>query len=179
MWLGLTGSRLKGEDAVAAGVCDWFMPSSELSPLFEMLETGEAPSPPSDRPGIAQIDEINQVFAGDSVEAILAALERAGSDWAARQRATILSKSPTCTRIAFRQIREGASLEFEDCMALEYRLARFCMTRPDFYEGVRAVILDKDNAPKWRPATLAEADEAHVAPAFKSLGDEELVLEHG
>jgi enoyl-CoA hydratase/carnithine racemase len=176
MWLGLTGSRLKGEDTVAAGVCDWFMPSTELSSLLDMLATGEVPAPPSGKSEIAQIDEINQTFAGDSVEAILAALEGAGSDWAAKQRATILTKSPTCTRIAFHQIREGASLEFENCMALEYRLARFCMMQPDFYEGVRAVILDKDNAPKWQPATLAEADDAHVAPAFASLGDEELVL---
>jgi enoyl-CoA hydratase len=113
------------------------------------------------------------------VEAILGVLERSGLDWAARQRAAILAKSPTCTRIAFRQIRAGAGLDFEDCMRLEYRLARFCMTQPDFYEGVRAVILDKDNAPKWTPAALAEADDAHVAPAFASLGDEGLVLGQG
>ncbi len=119
------------------------------------------------------------MFAGESVESILAALDRSGLDWAAGQRTSILAKSPTCTRIAFRQIREGAGLDFENCMRLEYRLARFCMTQPDFYEGVRAVILDKDNAPKWTPATLAEADDARIAPAFAPLGDEELVLGSG
>ena len=61
-------------------------------------------------------------------------------------------------------------------MRLEYRLARFCMMQPDFYEGVRAVIIDKDNAPRWQPATLAEATEAHVAPGFEPLGDKELRL---
>jgi enoyl-CoA hydratase/carnithine racemase len=176
MWLGLTGSRLKGVDAVAAGVCDLFVQSSGLTPVLDMLAAGDVPAMPSGKPEMAQIDEINQTFAGDSVEAVLTALEAAGSDWAQKQRATILTKSPTCTRIAFRQIRQGASLDFEDCMRLEYRLARFCMTQPDFYEGVRAVILDKDNAPKWNPATLAQADDAHVAPAFAPLGDEELVL---
>jgi hypothetical protein len=125
------------------------------------------------------MDEIDQSFRGDSVESILAALDRSGLDWAVKQHASILAKSPTCTRIALRQIRAGAGLDFEDCMRLEYRLARFCMTRPDFYEGVRAVILDKDNAPKWSPATLAEADDAHVAPAFAPLGEEELVLGSG
>ena len=176
MWLGLTGSRLKGEDAVFAGVCDWFMPSAGLSSFLDMLATGDVPAPPSGQSAIENIGEINQTFAGDDVEAILTALECAGSDWAARQRATILTKSPTCTRIAFRQIRTGASYDFEYCMRLEYRLARFCMTQPDFYEGVRALIIDKDNAPRWTPATLAEADDAHVAPAFAALGEEDLVL---
>ena len=179
MWLGLTGSRLRGADTVAAGVCDRFMQAAELPSLLDALATGEVPNPPSGGPVLEHMDEIDRSFAGDSVESILTALERSGLDWAARQRADILAKSPTCTRIAFRQIRAGAGLDFEDCMRLEYRLARFCMTRPDFYEGVRAVIIDKDNAPRWTPATLAEADDAHVAPAFAPLGDEELVLGSG
>ena len=107
---------------------------------------------------------------------MLASLENCQTEWGAEQAAIIRSKSPTSTRIAFRQIREGAKLSFEDCMRLEYRLARFCMTHPDFYEGVRAVIVDKDNAPKWSPATLAEADEDFVAGAFADLGPEELDL---
>ena len=179
MWLGLTGSRLRGADAVAAGVCDRFVEAAELPSFLDALATGEVPSPPPDRPALKHRDEIDRTFAGDSVESILTALECAGSDWAARQRASILAKSPTCTRIAFRQIRAGANLDFADCMRLEYRLARFCMTRPDFYEGVRAVILDKDNAPQWTPATLAEADDAQIAPAFAPLGEEELVLGSG
>jgi len=179
MWLGLTGSRLRGADTVAAGVCDWLLQAAEISSLLDLLATGEVPAPPLNRPVLEHRDEIDRSFGGDGVESILGTLERADLDWAARQRASILAKSPTCTRIALRQIRAGAGLDFEDCMRLEYRLARFCMTQPDFYEGVRAVILDKDNAPKWSPATLAEADDAHVAPAFAPLGEEELVLGSG
>jgi enoyl-CoA hydratase/carnithine racemase len=179
MWLGLTGSRLRGADTVAAGVCDRLVEAAGLPSFLDLLATGEVPTPPPGRPALEHMDEIDRTFAGDSVESILTALDRAGSDWAAGQHTSILAKSPTCTRIAFRQIRAGASLDFEDCMALEYRLARFCMTQPDFYEGVRAVILDKDNAPQWTPATLAEADDAHVAPAFAPLGAEELVLGSG
>jgi enoyl-CoA hydratase/carnithine racemase len=179
MLLGLTGSRLRGADTVAAGVSDWLVQADGLPSLLDLLATGEVPTPPPERPVLEHRDEIDRNFGGDSVESILGALERADVDWAAKQRAAILAKSPTCTRIAFRQIRAGASLDFEDCMRLEYRLARFCMTQPDFYEGVRAVILDKDNAPKWSPATLAEADDAHVAPAFAPLGEEELVLGSG
>ena len=179
IWLGLTGSRLRGEDAVAAGVCDWFMQAAGLPSLLDVLATGEVPNPPSGGPVLEHRDEIDRNFGGDSVESILTALECAGTDWAARQRTGILAKSPTCTRIALRQIRAGAGLAFEDCMALEYRLARFCMTQPDFYEGVRAVIIDKDNAPQWTPATLTEAGDAHVAPAFAPLGEGELVLGSG
>ena len=120
--------------------------------------------------------EIEHFFGGSSVEDILDRLAAAQTEWAMKQRQAILSKSPTSTRIAFRQIREGANLSFEDCMRLEYRLARYCMTHPDFYEGVRAVIIDKDNQPNWSPASLAEASEAFVAPAFADLGDEELIL---
>jgi len=176
MWLGLTGSRLKGAEAVAGGVCDLLVESAGLESLIEALARGVLPKAPDDRAPLADQNRIDAQFVGDSVEAILSALEADGSDWSTKQHATLLTKSPTCTRIAFRQIREGATLEFEDCMRLEYRLARFCMMQPDFYEGVRAVIIDKDNAPQWSPATLAEAGDAHVAPAFEPLGDEELSL---
>ena len=139
----------------------------------QSLRIGSVQADALEQQGDHSTGEVGENHRYPLVEALL---EGAGSDWAKKQRATILTKSPTCTRIAFRQIRAGASLDFKDCMRLEYRLARFCMTQPDFYEGVRAVILDKDNAPKWNPATLAEADEAHVAPAFTPLGDEELAL---
>ena len=199
IWLGLTGSRLKGKDAVRAGVCDFFLESAHIPELIEFFayeRPGDRSLPPYD-PRVSMFSpscdltlwqsfepldlaaEIDSHFSGDSVESILNNLLESETEWAMGQRSAILAKSPTCTRIAFRQIRAGASLAFEDCMALEYRLARFCMTQPDFYEGVRAVILDKDNAPRWTPATLAEADDAHVAPAFAPLGDEELVLGSG
>lgn len=188
MWLGLTGSRLKGDETVRAGICDAYVDSACLSELISFMahEADWANGPvialagagltwPGGHP-LDHADDINFLFSYNSVELILKALEDSGTDWAKRQHAAILGKSPTCTRIAHRQISTGADLEFEDCMRLEYRLARFCMTQPDFYEGVRAVIIDKDNAPKWNPLTLAGASDAHVAPAFEPLGDEELVL---
>lgn len=184
MWLGLTGSRLKGQDVVRAGVCDLFIESTRLPDLVEVMAhdsdwkavfmgAGARRDVLGDLP---ETPEIHYLFSFGSVELTLKALTDDGTEWAKRQHDTILTKSPTCTRIAHRQISTGADLEFEDCMRLEYRLARFCMTQPDFYEGVRAVIIDKDNAPQWNPPTLAEATDAHVAPAFELLGEEELVL---
>jgi enoyl-CoA hydratase len=195
MWLALTGARLRAADAVEAGVCHAYVPSARhgalLEALADELEPGDdadaaldaaiarfAAQPPEGGTLSALRPTIDRCFAGDSVEAALAALTADGSDWAAAQAAAIRAKSPTCTRIAFRQVREGAGMTlFRDAMRLEYRLARFCMTHPDFYEGVRAAIVDKDGAPRWRPATLEEADEASVAPAFAPLPPaEELAL---
>jgi enoyl-CoA hydratase len=193
MWLGLTGARLKTADVLAAGICDHYLPSDRTDELIRALseiEIGQrepieavdrvieafARQPETEPTLPALRPAIDRCFAGGSVEAVLEALAAEGTDWAAAQRAAILAKSPTCTRIAFRQIREGAGLSFSDCMALEYRLARFCMERPDFYEGVRATIIDRETPARWDPATLAEADEAFVAPAFAPLGAEELSL---
>ena len=193
MWLGLTGARLKTADAVAAGVCDVYVPSGVHEEVLDALARFDAGA----REPVEALDwvleafarvpeqetvldryraQIDRHFAGETVEAVLGSLGADDLAWAGEQRAAILTKSPTSTRIAFRQIRAGAGLSFEDCMRLEYRLARYCMTHPDFYEGVRALIIDKDNAPNWQPATLAQADEAFVAEAFADLGKEELAF---
>jgi enoyl-CoA hydratase len=186
LWLALTGARLGPADAVAAGVCDLYAPSEKVGHALDLLagsdygETADAarravdwalgavsaPAGGATLPALRPA--IDRLFAGESVEAVLAACDAEGG-WGAEQAAVVRAKSPTSTRIAFRQLREGARLGFEDCMRLEYRLARFCMTRPDFYEGVRATIVEKTGAPAWRPPTLAEADDAHVAPAFAPL----------
>jgi enoyl-CoA hydratase len=193
MWLGLTGARLKTADAVACGICDMHVPTPVMGELIDALARFD----PAGREPLEALDWIIEVFArvpeeasvldrhraridrcfgADSVEAVLQALAAEGDDWSAEQGAAILTKSPTSTRIAFRQIREGARLDFEDCLRLEYRLARYCMTHHDFYEGVRAVIIDKDNRPRWQPATLGEATDGFVAEAFRPLGSEELRL---
>lgn len=191
MWLALTGSRLKGKENVLAGVCDCILESGKLPDLVDFLAHGlDWQGAAGDwraalaRAGLrwdveGELDyaqDIHFLFSFGSVEMIFEALSNAGSDWAGRQRETILGKSPTSTRIVERQVSMGKDMKFEDCMRLEYRLARYCMTHPDFYEGVRAVLVDRDNAPRWDPPTLAEASEAFVAPAFAPLGEEELRL---
>ncbi|MEO1491451.1 MAG: enoyl-CoA hydratase/isomerase family protein [Pseudomonadota bacterium] len=181
MWLGLTGSRLKCLEAVGGGICDSHISSEDLDELIDDLgRNGETGSPLGVRFSFSHSDqvaaksEIDTYFHLGSIEAVLNSIKTSQCEWSVKQRKTILSKSPTSTRIAFRQIREGAKLDFEDCMRLEYRLARYCMTHPEFYEGVRAVILDKDNAPQWSPATLEEATDDFVAEAFAPLGPDEL-----
>jgi enoyl-CoA hydratase/carnithine racemase len=188
MWLGLTGARLKAADALAAGVCDLFVPRAQhpaalaalaacdgsrvgvdaaLAPFAEAVEGATLPGL---RPAI------DRLFAAEALEALVAGLHADGSAWATAQAAAIATKSPTSLALTFRQLRLGASLDFAACMALEYRLARFCMTHPDFYEGVRAVIIDKDNAPRWSPPSLDAVDPAVIDSAFAPLGAAELDL---
>jgi hypothetical protein len=79
-------------------------------------------------------------------------------------------------KVAFEQLRRGANLTFEDCMTMEYRLSQAAMAGHDFHEGIRAVLVDKDHAPVWRPAALADVDTALVESHFKPLGERDLTF---
>ena len=123
------------------------------------------------RPPIAaHQDEIAHLFDGDSVEAIVAALKAADSDWAREQLKVLATKSPQTMKVAFRQLRLGAQAKtFAENMAMEYRIGARVVQRHDFLEGVRAVIVEKDNAPKWEPPTLEGVSEAMLDGIFAPL----------
>jgi enoyl-CoA hydratase len=178
-WLALTGARLKAADCELVGVITDDVAAADLAELkawivkdpaaVETLLT-EFEAEPGRPPIAAHQDEIARCFAGDSVEAILAALEASGSDWAREQIAIIGAKSPLSTKVALRQMQEGArARSFTEVMAMEYRIAHRLAVSHDFLEGVRAVILDKDNAPKWNPPTLKGVSEAMVDGIFARL----------
>lgn len=187
MWLALTGARLKAADCLIAGVATHYMPTEILSAAraqiagaaqthdaARALESGlEALSESAGRPKELtpeNIERINRIFALDSVEAIFAALEADGSDWANAQLATLRTKSPQAMKVSFRQMREGAkAASFADEMRSEYRLASRVASRHDFQEGVRALIVDKDNKPVWSPATLEGVTDALLDELFAPL----------
>jgi enoyl-CoA hydratase len=115
-------------------------------------------------------DRIDRIVALDSVEAIIAALETDGADWSKAQLATLATKSPQTLKVSFRQLREGAKMQsFADEMRQEYRIACRVSQRHDFLEGVRALIIDKDNAPKWDPPTLAGVTEKMLDDIFAPM----------
>lgn len=181
---GLTGERLRTADGVAAGVATHHVRSARFADLAEALCGNVAvdatlaafAEPPVAGPVMAQRAAIDRLFAGGSVEAILAALDGEGSDWAAATAATLRAKCPRSLKIALAQVRRGRDLDFEACMRAEFRIVSRIVHGEDFYEGVRAVIVDKDNAPQWRPARLEEVSEAEVERHFAPLGAEELTL---
>jgi enoyl-CoA hydratase len=184
MYLALTGARLKTTDCLYAGVATHFVPQAKWDTLLERLANGTAPDQALDGLSDNVPDtflethrhSIDSIFTLESVEAILAALDAEGTDWAGETAATLRSKSPTSLKVTFRQIREGARLEFDDCMRMEYRMVNRIVAGHDFYEGVRAAIIDKDGAPQWQPADLAGVGESAVDAYFAPLGDKELTL---
>lgn len=179
LYLALTGARLKAADLRALGLATHVAPFASLEAIVEALSACESvdlalrpyADPVADAPISALRGEIDGHFGGVSVEEILASLD-AGSDWARQTAATIRTKSPTSLKIAFRQMLEGRSLSFRDCMRLEFRVTERVQKGHDFYEGVRATILDKDGAPNWQPATLGEVKPWAVDGYFAPLDHE-------
>ena len=194
-YLGLTGARLGGTDALYCGLATHFVPREWVPALKEALagmaweagseraqvevllgEFGADPGPPS--PLVARRGLIDRCFAGETVEAILDALtaETEDREWAAETRAILLTKSPTSLRITLRQLVLGREFDLEDALRLEYRMTQHVMAAHDFYEGIRAVLIDKDQKPRWQPASLAEVDDAMSESYFASLGPSELTF---
>ncbi len=194
MYLGLTGARLGPADAIEAGIADLYVPreSAEraLASLDDLEWTGDRESldreverrirafaaPPGAGALSARRPAIDRCFSAPDVDGILARLRAEGTEWADSVVRELRRKSPTSTLFAHRQLVEGAALSFEDCMRMEYRLAVACMNGHDFYEGVRAAVLDKDGAPRWDPPSLEAVDPETIDKAFASLGAGELRL---
>jgi enoyl-CoA hydratase len=185
MYLALTGERLKTVDCVYAGVATHFVPGSQTEALTSALESGTEPDlvlrsfaeAPGHPPLADNREGIDRTFSEGSVDGILAALDADGGDWARATEATIRKKSPTSQKITFHQLREGRHLTFDDCMRMEFRMVNRIIAGHDFYEGVRATIIEKDNAPQWRPADLTQVSTEDVDAYFAPLGNQELQLD--
>ena len=173
----LTGERLNAADGLAATIATHRVSSSRFADLAGALcgavsvdaTLAAFAEPPGEGKLAARRPAIDRLFKGDRVEDILAALNaEAGpeAEFARATAATIRAKSPTSLKLALAQMRAGAKLSFEACMATEFRIVSRVIHGHDFYEGVRAVIVDKDNTPRWQPATLAEVSDAEIGRHF-------------
>jgi enoyl-CoA hydratase len=195
----VTGARLKAADAVSVGIATHRVPSARFAELADAL-SGRDPvddvlagfaSPALPAPGesgapadgvrtvMAHCAAIDRIFAAGSVEDILAGLDAesavGGNDasWAGNVASAIRAKAPLSLKITLAQMRRGRHWSFAECMQAEFRIVSRVVYGHDFYEGIRAVIIDKDNRPRWAPATLAEitadAVESHFAPLQSEL----------
>ena len=183
-YLAMTGAQAKVGDVVRLGLADHYVPSVRFEDLTRALESGEdtqaivarfAAEPPAS-PLLDSTESMSRGFAGGDLGAVREALRtqaHLGDEFAARALEAMAKKSPTSQAIAARQMRDGAAMDFETAMITEFRIvSRICRGR-DFYEGVRAVIVDKDNAPVWDAAPDAAPDvDAYFAP----LGADELIF---
>ena len=182
----LTGERLDAADGVAAGIATHRVASARFPELIEAL-CGTVPvdallgafaRPAGEGPVAAQRTAIDRLFKGGRIEDILAALDQAAAAdgthaaFAAATAALIRTKSPTSVKLALAQMRRGAALDFAECMRTEFRIVSRVVRGHDLYEGVRAVIVDKDQAPRWQPPALAAVGDAEVERHFAPLADE-------
>lgn len=172
IWMALTGARLKAADALYAGVATDYVPAADYGELegalAQALTEGDGAAAAVDAviarfaadPGPAPLAErraeIDRLFAADGVAEILAALKADAGDWAKSQLEILESRSPTSMKVTAEQLLRGRGLDFDACMTMEYRMSQAAMAGHDFYEGIRAVLVDKDHAPKWQPASLGE-----------------------
>ena len=172
-FLALTGARLDGAECLALGLATHYISQDAVLEaknalldsvnFAEVLDRFSTQSPPARI--MENRENIDRLFAGDSVAAITAALEADGGDWALKELATLRTKSPLSMTVSMRLLREGAAMpDFAAEMTQEYAIGARVVHKHDFIEGVRALIVDKDNAPKWQPEVSDAEVDAIFAP---------------
>ncbi|WP_022727288.1 enoyl-CoA hydratase/isomerase family protein [Fodinicurvata sediminis] len=196
LYLALTGARLDAADALHTELATHYIPSDRLEEVVHQLsaldivedepwtwdaQVAEVLVRHSDVPGDSTLAgdhrEIERHFGQESVGAVMDSLREDNSDWANEHFDTLQKRSPTSLIISFEELRRAANLDFDSCMRMEYRMSQACMAGHDFYEGIRAVLVDKDHAPKWVPADLTEVTQEMVQAHFRPLGEDELAFD--
>ncbi|XP_066150623.1 3-hydroxyisobutyryl-CoA hydrolase, mitochondrial-like [Euwallacea fornicatus] len=189
-YLALTGVRLKGADLFKAGIATHLTDSSNLEKIEEeLLKTSNEHEIKSVLGKYHKDDEkckfsldpylekIDACFSAPTVEEIYLRLEKDGSKWAAETIALLNKMSPTSLKITLKQLELGKKMDLHECLKMEYRLAVNCVDGHDFKEGVRALLIDKDQSPKWKPADLKHVTNEIVDKHFQRL-PEEMELKH-
>ncbi len=182
-FLALTGARLDGADCVALGLANFYVPSERLDEVkaqicatpekTESILAGAAISPPP-AAIVAQLPDIDRLFASDDFEVILAALEADGGDWATKQLDTLRGRSPTSCKVSLKMLVESPRhMHFVDEMRMEFAIMSRMYRAPDFAEGVRALLIDKTGDPRWSPATPDAVTDAMVDAYFQPLPEDE------
>ncbi|HXP32268.1 MAG TPA: enoyl-CoA hydratase/isomerase family protein [Stellaceae bacterium] len=190
LYLALTGKRLGAADALYCGFGTHFVARERLTEFTATLagirwrkgeergQAEEALSRYSGDAGPASLPPlqaaIDRCFAGDSVAAILAALAKEEGEWAREAQDAMQRASPLSLAITFRQLGLGRGMEIEDALALEYRLTQHCMAGHDFFEGIRALLVEKDRKPRWQHRSIAAVSEAEIDGYFTAIGEREL-----
>ncbi len=181
----ITGGRLKQGDCEEFGVTTHSINSSKYEDLIARVSAGDDvdtvlaemhESVPA-KLDAESIAVINDNFAHDTVSDIVAALKADEREFAQKTLKLLSGKSPTSIHVAFGQMQRGGDMSFEECMAMEYRIVHRILEEEDFYEGVRATIIDKDGAPSWNPAELESVDQAQIDAHFAPLDGGDLTFE--
>jgi enoyl-CoA hydratase len=181
-YLGLTGGRLDGAECYATRLATHYIPSDRLDDVKEQIclhpegaqsiLDAASEAPPEARI-LDRLNDIDRLFASDQLEAILAALEADPSEWAQKQLKIMQTKSPLSCKVTLRLLVVSPHIsDFADEMRLEFAMVHRMFRQFDFYEGVRALLIDKDGSPKWNPATPEEVPDALINDIFRPLGSQ-------
>ncbi|MDX5592505.1 enoyl-CoA hydratase/isomerase family protein [Pseudovibrio sp. SPO723] len=174
----LTAERLNQADCCWAGILTHAVPAEKFEALEAALCAADNVESVLDEYGVeaghAPISDKAQViescFGVDTTAGIFEALSQleasSDDDFARKTLDTLGGRSPTSIEVAFRQLKRGAELSMNDCMIMEYRIVSQILQGHDFYEGVRAVLIDKDHSPKWRPERMSELNEVEIEAHF-------------
>lgn len=181
-YLGLTGARCSAADALWLGYATHHVESARLEAVLDALVGAEWGSGTAKAvvervlaafhadPGTSALGvqhaAIDRCFAAERVSDILQALELEGTPWAQETWATLMRMCPTSLKVTLHQLRMGRTRDYDEMVAVEYRLSQSMTARADFREGIRAVLVDKDNKPRWQPATLSEVTDSDVDACF-------------
>jgi enoyl-CoA hydratase len=191
VYLAMTGGRLSGADCCAVGLADVYIPQERLDDAAELLANLEpgasreaamgvldvfASKPPPAKIS-SQLARIDSLFAGDTVEEIFHALFEDPGEDAQKWAKAMAGKSPTSLKVALEQLRRGASMTLDEVLTMEFRLSQAFCADHDFFEGVRALIIDKDNQPMWQPSTHAGVSDERVASYFLPAAAGELTFD--
>lgn len=184
IYLGLTGDRIKTADADYLGLINYYVNTEKLPEMVDVLVSTNLESPAdkniesiftnlSGHPGNSVLadyrNDIDYCFQQETIEEIIAALQTRKNEWCDNVVATLRKKSPTSLKVTLQQLRNGKSLTLDECLKMEYRMVLRFLQGHDFYEGVRAVIVDKDQNPKWQPSELSEVTQEMVEAYFAPL----------
>ncbi len=187
-YLALTGARLDGAEALALGLATHYLPAAAVqdakarivadpSAIEEALASLAEAAPEAKL--LAHRDAIDRLFASDNLEHVLDALEADGDHFAQATRATLATKSPQAMKVSLKLLKDAAGMAtFADEMRQEYAVACRVVQRPDFAEGVRALIVDKDNAPRWEPAGVEGVSDHMIDRIFAPLPEDEAWTPH-
>jgi len=191
MYLALTGARIKAPDLYALGIASHVVKSQDINPVILALSKTEIKcvdcvrvvldkfhADPEPAPMALHFEEIDGAFSGVRIDEILHMLELDESEWSQQQFKFLMKKSPTSLKVTFEQLRHGFALDdFRENMCMEFRIVSHLMQGHDFHEGVRAILVDKDNAPVWKPASLDMVSDESIKAHFENLGADELDIE--
>lgn len=193
IYLALTGTRINAADALYAELGDHFISSHHLPTVIDAIADTRFGQDPREtvtallaemsvKPEATELfmhrEMIDHCFCADSIEEIFTHLANDPRDWAHQTLEILHSKSPTSLKVTLKALRDGVSLNFPSCMKMEFRLCQRMVRHPDFYAGVKSVLLEKNKtAPKWQPGDIGGVTEEQVDSYFAPLEDGELMLE--